>query len=216
MKFIYAVIYLEPLLGLKTHKDLDFVLQDLQNQYDILENVGVDGVLIENENDRPYSLKANSAAISSMTYVLSKLVRRNKKIKLGLEFLINDPEASLSVAKVTDASFIRTDYFSDRMSREEYGGEIFSDPQGILSWRSQIDANHISIFTDIQVKYAQMINPMSLEESAIKAVNAGSDGIIVTGSETGHAPTTEELAEAKKGCGNKPLIIGSGLSLIHI
>ena len=58
-----------------------------------------------------------------------------------------------------------------------------------------------------------MINPMSLEESAIRAVKSGSDGIIVTGSETGHAPTSEELAEAKKGCGKKPLIIGSGLDI---
>src|SRR5690606_16196612 len=90
-------------------------------QTQILLDAGFDGALLENEYDKPYTVKAEAHAVSSVTYICMKLREDFPKFNLGLEFLINDPYASLSVAKVASFDFIRSDYYVDIMYREEYG-----------------------------------------------------------------------------------------------
>jgi predicted TIM-barrel enzyme len=68
---------------------------------------------------------------------LNLLSKRLLVFSLGVEFLIHDPQASLAVAKTANFSFIRTDYFVDRMARQEYGGEIKVNPKEVISYREK-------------------------------------------------------------------------------
>jgi len=76
--------------------------------------------------------------------------------------------------------------------------------------RTEIGADHVLILADIQVKYATMIEPRSLRESAALARAKGADAVVVTGDESGDAPSLQHLCEAS-GCG-VPVLIGSGLN----
>ena len=67
------------------------------------------------------------------------------------------------------------------------------------------------MLADIQVKYAAMIEPCTLADSAARAAAAGADGIVVSGSRTGEPPSVAELAEARAGAAGVPVLIGSGL-----
>jgi membrane complex biogenesis BtpA family protein len=214
IKPIIAVVYLPPLAGYLGYKSDINIIEHSDKEIKILIKSGVDAILLENENDRPYTILASDQVINSFTNITKELVRRNPTIKIGLEFLINDPKASLRIAKDSGASFIRTDYFVDRMSREEYGGELYINPSELMKYRDKIEAGNIDIYTDIQVKYAKMLEDKSIEESASQARIAGSDGVIVSSDKTGKAPSKTDLNAAK--LGHTKVLIGSGLSLENL
>lgn len=210
---IIAVVYLAPSLGYNNHPGLNQLIDQASEDIEVCLKCGVDAVLLENEHDRPYTVLAEPEVIASMTITSHEVFKKyGNKIPLGTEFLINDPKASLAIAKASGHSFIRTDYFVDKMSREEYGGEMFIDPEGLISYRNKIKANDIKVLTDIQVKYATMLEKKTILESATEAISKNSDGIIVSSHQTGVAPDLRDLTTLKEAMLSKPVIIGSGLA----
>jgi membrane complex biogenesis BtpA family protein len=177
-----------------------------------LEDGGVDAALIENDADQPCQVKGTADVVAPMTIVAYELVKM-AKIPLGIEVLLNDPKASLSIAKTCGLSFIRTDYFVDKMTREGYE-EFDVDPLGLLAYRHKIGAEDIKILADIQVKYATMIDKTkTIAKSAQEAIHFGADGIIITGTKTGEKPIITDIKVAKDIVNGKmPVFIGSGLS----
>ncbi|MBT3584861.1 MAG: BtpA/SgcQ family protein [Halobacteriovoraceae bacterium] len=216
-KAIIGVVYLLPLLGKNGHSSLEKVIEEAAKDMAFLVGGGVDAVLLENEYDDPYTLKASPSDIAGLSVVMAELRREFKKIPMGVEFLLNDPIASLSIAKAANLDFIRTDYFVDRMAREEYGGEIEIDPEGLIKFQKEIDASKVQIFSDIQVKYATLLEEgKTLAQSASQAREKGSSGIVVSASKTGSAPTVEEVLAAKEGAQTTPVLIGSGLDCQNV
>lgn len=209
---IIAVIYLRPLLGYSEHPGINAVIDSALEDLAILKKCGVDAALLENEHDHPYTVKASKEVISSMSVIAHTIQRQADGMPIGSEFLINDPEASLAIAKAAGNSFIRTDYFVDRMSREEYGGEMEINPQALLEYRKKIQGEDIQLLTDIQVKYATMLEEKTLAQSAKEAHEFQSAAAVVSGTITGVPPTVEEIELARSGAPELPIIIGSGLA----
>jgi membrane complex biogenesis BtpA family protein len=172
---------------------------------------GVCGVLVENEEDRPHRVLARPETIAAMTRVARELVASARGTPVGVEILLNDPVASLAVAAMAGAAFIRTDYFVDPMERPEHGGAMKIDPAGLMACREELRARHVLVLADIQVKYARMLVERTLGESARRAREQKADAIIVTGAVTGEPPGVAEIDAAKAGAGDCPVLIGSGL-----
>ncbi len=207
-KPIIGMIHLPPLPGYATSKGIDYAISHAVADLRVLEEGGVDGVLIENEYDRPHRIDAAPETIAAMTRITRAVVQESESIVVGCEILLNDPKASLAVAKASGAAFIRTDYFVDRMTRPEFG-EFHIDPDALIGYRAAIGADDVLIFADIQVKYATMVEPRPMRESAMLARMKGADAVVVTGDESGHAPSAQHLRELS-GC-DVPVLIGSGL-----
>jgi membrane complex biogenesis BtpA family protein len=210
------MIHLPPLPDYLDSPGIDKIIQHALADLRVLENGGVDGILVENEYDRPHRVEATEQTIEAMTAITRAVVQERTRASVGCEILLNDPKASLSVALESGADFIRTDYFVDAMTRAEFG-EFAIDPVGLMAWRSSIGADDVLVFADIQVKYAEMISPRSLLESAVLACQKCADAVIVTGRASGNAPTTEELRSAADGTRNFdiPVLIGSGLDPLN-
>ena len=208
---IIGVIHLPPLPGYPTSPGIEAVVAKALRDLEALEEGGVDGVLVENEEDQPHRVEAASETVAAMTRVTSELVRAARKTKIGVEILLNDPCASIAVAHATGARFVRTDYFADPMERPEHGGSMKIDPVGLLAHRERLGASHVLILADIQVKYARLLEARTLTESARLAAQHRADAIIVTGSVTGEAPSAPDLEAAKAGASGCPVLIGSGL-----
>ena len=85
-------------------------------------------------------------------------------------------------------------------------------PEQVIAYRARIGAERVLVLADIQVKYAEMIAPRSLGESARAACEAGADAIVVTGTRTGEAPSPHEVLAAREGAGDCPVLVGSGLA----
>jgi uncharacterized protein len=172
---------------------------------------GLDGVLVENENDWPHRIEAGRETIAVMTVVTRALVAAADGLPVGIEILLNDPEASLAVAHAAGADFIRSDYFADEMSRPEYGAMRIA-PGEVIAYRARLGAERVLVLADIQVKYAQMLTPRTLADSARDACERGADAIVVTGTRTGEAPSPHDVVAAREGAGDCPLLVGSGLA----
>jgi membrane complex biogenesis BtpA family protein len=204
---VIGMIHLPPLPGYPDSPGIDRLVEHALCDLATLEDAGVDGVLVENEYDRPHRVTATAEVTSAMTRITCELVAARQHARIGCEILLNDPRASLASAAAAGADFIRTDYFVDRMTRAEYG-EFEIDPAGLLRYRAAIGAGDVLILADIQVKYATMIEPRPLAESARLAASSGADAIVVTGTESGNAPLVGDLEAA---AGELPVLIGSGL-----
>lgn len=209
-KPIIGVVRLLPLLGYQDFPGIDEIiavgLKDIKN----LEKAGFDGALIDNHT-HPHVIKAVTEMTASFSVVMSELVKKSK-IPLGVQFLIDDPEASLAIAKSGGAKFIRTDFFVDRV-KTEYG---IMEPMAkkVIAYRKKIFAQDILILADVQVKHAEMLDKSKTMATSVKqAFASGADGIIVTGSWTGVAPELDKLIEAKKAAKHTPVLIGSGLTV---
>lgn len=208
------MIHLPPLPGYPESKGIDYAVRHALADLRVLEQAGVHGVLIENEYDRPHRITAEAETIAAMTAITQAVVQESKHVIVGCEILLNDPKASLAVARMSGADFIRTDYFVDAMTRPGYG-EFAIDADDLVIYRSAIGADEVLILADIQVKYATMITKRPLHESAQLACEKQADAIIVTGDLTGDAPLVEHLREAASGVADSgrdtPVLIGSGL-----
>ena len=90
-----------------------------------------------------------------MTQIVSEIVKKGH-VPVGVEVLLNDPQASLVIAKITGAKFIRTDYFVDKCM-EKNTGEMEINPQKLLAYKKKIKADSVKILADVQVKYAKLL-----------------------------------------------------------
>lgn len=209
-KPIIGVVRLLPLLGYKDFPGIDKIINIAMKDIHKLEKAGFDGALVDNHT-HPHVVKATGEMIASFSVVMSELVKKSK-IPLGVQFLIDDPEASLAIAKSSGANFIRTDFFVDKV-KTEYGIMV-PNAKKIVTYRKKTFGEHILIFADVQVKHAEMINKKkSISLSVKQAFFSGADAVIVTGSLTGIAPEIHKLVMAKKAAGKKPILIGSGLAV---
>ena len=208
---IIGVIHLPPLPGYPSSPGLGAVIEKALRDQVALEAGGASGILVENEEDRPHRVEARPETIAAMTRVARELVSAARRVPVGVEILLNDPWASLAVAAMSGAVFVRTDYFVDPMERPEHGGAMKIDPAGLLAYRDELRAHSVLILADIQVKYARLLEERSLGESARLAAWHRADAIIVTGSVTGEAPGALEIEAAKAGASGCPVLIGSGL-----
>jgi membrane complex biogenesis BtpA family protein len=208
---LIGVVHLPPLPGYRGCPGMPALIAHALADLEAFEHGGLTGLLVENEHDTPHRVEAARETIAAISVIAHELVRAARSIAVGVEILLNDPEASLAAAHAAGAAFIRTDYFSDRMSRPEYG-EMRIAPAELLAYRTRLEASEVIVLADIQVKYAHMLEPRTLQESAARAHAAGADGVVVSGSRTGEPPSLEELADARAGASEIPVLVGSGLA----
>jgi predicted TIM-barrel enzyme len=146
---------------------VDAALADLER----LEAGGVDGALVENDFDQPHTMVGGAEIHAAMTRVTREVVAR-ARIPIGVEVLLNDWRASLAIAAMTGARFIRIDFFVDRVMTKL--GPFEPEPEAILAYRQAIKAEQVQLFTDLQVKYTTPIGgPKPLALSAREAAAAG-------------------------------------------
>jgi uncharacterized protein len=207
---LIGVVHLPPLPGYPGCPGMPALIAHALADLEAFQRGGLAGVLVENEHDRPHRVEAARETIAAISVITRELVRAASSTAVGVEILLNDPEASLAAALAAGAAFIRTDYFSDRMERPEHG-ELRIAPAELLAYRTRLDASEILILADVQVKYARMLEPCTLQESASRARAAGADGVVVSGSRTGEPPSLDELSDARAGADGIPVLVGSGL-----
>jgi len=214
-KTIIAVCHLPPLPDYPDSPGLEALRMHALADLTVLEDAGVDGLLIENEYDRPHRIAAQPETVAAMHAITRAAVAAARGTVIGCEILLNDPRASLDVCKSSGARFIRVDYFVDRMSRPGYG-EFEIDADGLIEYRRRIGQTNVLILADIQVKYATMLEARQLAESARLACLHGADAVVVTGTVSGHPPSLAQLREGRAGIRASglavPLLIGSGLN----
>lgn len=207
-KSVIGMIALPPLTGYPEFTTVDEVIARALGDLDTLQRGGVDGVCVENDYDQPHQRTVNPKIVATFTRVAHE-VKQHANVPVGLQVLLNDWRASLAIAKVTGAEFVRLDFFVDKV--RVAAGVIEPEPDAVIAYRKQIKAENVMLFTDVQVKHSELLeHGKSLSTSVGQAIAHGADAVIVSGKVTGNSPTLDDLREVREAALDFPVLVGSG------
>ena len=114
---LIGMIHLPSLLSMEGFSGIEKMVKNAIADLKNLEAAGFDAVLVENDNDKPHTEFANAAQIANLT-VVAREVCKQAKIPVGVQMMLNDWEASFSIAKAVGAKFTRLDVFVDDVTCE--------------------------------------------------------------------------------------------------
>ncbi|HMF33017.1 MAG TPA: BtpA/SgcQ family protein [Candidatus Lokiarchaeia archaeon] len=210
-----GMVHLLPLPG-AAHRHpppLDNTIAAAVRDATVLQDVGFDGVLIENFGDAPfYGQNVPADTVSSMSVVAWE-VRKAISLPIGINVLRNDALAAIAVAKATHADFIRINIHMGVYDTDQ--GRIEGAADETLRYRTQLGAEQVNIFTDAHVKHAQPVAPFKdiFEEIETLLYRGDSDAIILTGPATGKPADLDVLQAAREKHPQVPILIGSGVTV---
>ncbi|MFT5238419.1 MAG: membrane complex biogenesis BtpA family protein [Flavobacteriaceae bacterium] len=215
-KPVIGVIHVKALPGTPKHalsssQIIDEAIQEAQ----VYKNAGIDAIIIENMHDNPYMNSRVGPEVTSMMSLIGYLVKKETFLPVGIQILAGANQEALAVAKSSGLDFIRAEGFVFAHVADE--GIINAQAGELLRYRKQIDASEVAIFTDIKKKHSShsITQDISLLETAEAARFFLSDGVIITGSQTGKTASTHELKILKANL-NFPIIVGSGITLDNV
>ncbi len=215
-KTIVGMVHVAALPGTPANSlSISKIIEKAINEAVILEQGGVDAILIENMHDAPYlNRKVGPEITAAMTAVACRL-REQTRLPLGIQILAAANQEALAVAQAAQLNFIRAEGFVFAHVADE--GLIESCAGELLRYRKMIGAEEVQIFTDVRKKHSShaITADISLEEQVKTAEYFCSDGIIITGRSTGEEALIEDVQAARKST-SLPLLIGSGITSENI
>ena len=176
----------------------------------------LDGICLENMFDVPY-VKAEDAGpetVAVMTRVASEVRRITPaSVPVGVQVLAAQNRAAMAVALAAGLQFIRAEGFVFGHLADE--GLIDACAGPLLRYRRQMGADdQVAILTDIKKKHCShsITADVDIVDTAKAAKFFLSDGMIITGRETGDSPDIEEVARVRAALPDEPIIVGSGVT----
>ena len=171
---------------------------------------GVDGILVENYGDAPFTGGTVEPQVIAAMAVLAAEVRAAAALPIGINVLRNDAHSALAVAVASGASFIRVNVHVG--SAETDQGHIDGRAFETLRYRKLLGAD-VAIFADVFVKHARPSDRVDIATAARHtAYRGGADALLVTGLETGAAPASGRLKEVQGAVPDRPVLVASGLT----
>ncbi len=177
-KCIIGMVHLKPLPGGPlAATPLPGVIAQAVRDAKALEAGGADAVLVQNRGDRAFA--ANDAppdVVAAMGAVVHEVVRA-VDLPVGVHVLRNDTAASIAIAHVAGAHFVRAAVLTGVSPSAQ--GWLRGTPHDLLRYRRAIGAERILLLADV----ATMHNIRSLEEVGEAASDAvffgAADAVIV-------------------------------------
>lgn len=179
---------------------------------ELLVGAGFDAVMFCNENDRPYTLKADLAAAAVMARVVSECAP--SEVPFGVDYLW-DAECALAVGAATGARFMRevlTGVWESDM------GLWAPDAAKVLRQRRHLGAEDLAIFMNVTPEFASSVGRRSAAEVArTVATSSLPDVILVSGPMAGAEPSVSTLAEVRAAVpAGIPVFVNTGAKVSNI
>jgi membrane complex biogenesis BtpA family protein len=212
---IIVVVHLLPLptsaRGVGSLRD---VMRRAEQEATALAAGGVDGIIIENFFDAPFTKdNVDPATISAMTLIVDRIMNLIM-LPIGLNVLRNDAKSALAIASCVGASFIRVNVYTGVMATDQ--GLIEGKAHEIQRYRRELGED-IAIFADVLVKHARPLGTPNLTIAVQDTIERGlADAVILSGWATGLPPSKDDLELAQSAAKGTPVLIGSGANWENI
>ena len=194
----------------KSSQSIDELLIGAVRDASKLFDAGFDALLVENMHDVPYLRRNVGPEIVASMSAVTRAVRETIDLPLGVQILAGANQAALAVAQSAGCSFIRAEGFAFASVADE-GLLDEADAGNLLRYRRTISAESIAILADVCKKHSAhaITSDVSFEDQVKTLEFMDADGIIVTGSATGHPVDGSQVMTATHSC-TLPVIVGSG------
>ncbi len=212
---IIGVVHLLPLpTSARWGGSLKAVIERAEQEATALAAGGIDGIIVENFFDAPFTKdQVNPAVISAMTLIVDRLMNL-VVVPVGLNLLRNDAKGALAIASCVNAQFIRVNVLNGIMATDQ--GLIEGNAHELLRFRRELGSD-IAIFADVLVKHARPLGTPNLTTAVQDTIERSlADAVILSGWATGSPPTLEDLELATAAAKGTPVLIGSGANWDNI
>ena len=212
---IIGVVHLLPLpTSARWGGSLKAVIERAEQEATALAAGGIDGIIVENFFDAPFTKdQVNPAVISAMTLIVDRLMNL-VVVPVGINLLRNDAKGALAIASCVNAQFIRVNVLNGIMATDQ--GLIEGNAHEILRFRRELGSD-IAIFADVLVKHARPLGTPNLTTAVQDTIERSlADAVILSGWATGSPPTIEDLELATAAAKGTPVLIGSGANWDNI
>ncbi|HEY9599854.1 MAG TPA: BtpA/SgcQ family protein [Cyanophyceae cyanobacterium] len=212
---IIGVVHLLPLpTSSRWGGNLKAVIDRAEQEVTALASGGVDGVIVENFFDAPFTKnQVDPAVVSAMTLIVQRLMNL-VTLPVGINVLRNDAQSALAIATCVRAQFIRVNVLTGVMATDQ--GLIEGQAHQLLRYRRELGSD-VKIFADVLVKHARPLGSPNLTTAVQETIERGlADGVILSGWATGSPPNLEDLELASAAANGTPVFIGSGANWENI
>lgn len=206
---VIGVVHLLPLpTSPRWGGSLTAVIERAEQEATALAAGGVDGIIVENFFDAPFTKEqVDPVVISSMTLIVDR-IKNLVVVPVGINLLRNDAIGAMAIASTINAQFIRVNVLTGIMATDQ--GLIEGNAHELLRYRRQLDAD-VAILADVLVKHARPLGTPNLTTAVQDTIERGlADGVILSGWATGSPPSLEDLELATAAAQGTPVFIGSG------
>ncbi|XP_054025900.1 uncharacterized protein F13E9.13, mitochondrial isoform X1 [Dryobates pubescens] len=179
------------------------------------KDAGVDGLIVENMHDLPYTVCPGPEVTAAMTVISAAVRKTCPDLALGVQILCAANQQAIAVALAAGLDFIRAEGFVFSHVADE--GIINARAGDLLRYRRQVGAENIQVFADIKKKHSAhaLTADVSVAETAAAAELFLAAGVVLTGTATGLPTDPQELKEVKHAV-KIPVLIGSGVTLENV
>ena len=212
---IIGVVHLLPLpTSPRWGGSLKAVIDRAEQEVTALASGGVDGVIVENFFDAPFTKnQVDPAVVSAMTLIIQRLMNL-VTLPMGINVLRNDAQSALAIATCVQAQFIRVNVLTGVMATDQ--GLIEGQAHQLLRYRRELGSD-VKILADVLVKHARPLGSPNLTTAVQETIERGlADSVILSGWATGSPPTLEDLELASAAAKGTPVLIGSGANWENI
>lgn len=212
---IIGVVHLMPLpTSPRWGGSLRAVLDRAQQEATALASGGVNGIIVENFFDAPFTKgSVDPAVVSAMTLIVGELMNL-VTVPVGINVLRNDAKSALAIASCVGAKFIRVNVLTGVMATDQ--GLIEGEAHELMRYRRELGSD-VKILADVLVKHARPLGSPNLTTAVQETIERGlADGVILSGWATGSPPTLEDLELATAAADGVPVFIGSGANWENI
>jgi len=212
---IIGVVHLLPLpTSPRWGGSLKAVIDRAEQEAAALASGGVDGMIVENFFDAPFTKnQVDPVVVSAMTIVVQR-IQNLVTLPVGLNVLRNDGKSAMAIASCVQAQFIRVNVLTGVMATDQ--GLIEGEAYQLLRYRRELGSD-VKILADVLVKHARPLSSPNLTVAVKDTIERGlADGVILSGWATGSPPNIEDLELACGAANGTPVFIGSGANWENI
>jgi len=208
---IIGVVHLLPLpTSPRWGGSLKAVIDRAEQEATALASGGVNGIIVENFFDAPFTKnQVDPAVVSAMTVVVQR-IQNMVTLPIGINVLRNDAKSAMAIASCVKAQFIRVNVLTGVMATDQ--GLIEGEAHQLLRYRRELGSD-VKIFADVLVKHARPLSSPNLTVAVQDTIERGlADAVILSGWATGSPPNQEDLELATQAAAGTPVFVGSGAS----
>lgn len=214
-KAIIGVIHLLPLPGAPKYAgSIQQIIDRALKEANLYQAAQVDGIIIENFNDEPFSVRDVGKDQLAMMASITGQVRREITLPIGINVHFNDWEAEMAIGFACQAQFVRVEVFVDTVVTTS--GIVEPCCAEVTRYRKMLGAEQsVQVFADVHPKYSRNLLETPLEVSARMAEDSLADAIIVTGYTTGEETPIDDVRKVKA-VTRLPVVVGSGTNIHNV
>lgn len=129
----------------------DTLITRAEQEATALATAGVDGLILENFHDTPFSRERMDVAGAIAMALLTKRLKQFTHLPVGISVLRNDPETALAIALNTGADFLRLSVLSGAFVSES--GVVNSRLNELLHYKNRLKADLPPLLVDLSPQH---------------------------------------------------------------